>query len=96
MSIFSGLFKSRDKPENRTPFLLQDQFHQFLGRRTHVLESLSERHYCETHALFVLVFPPQDEEDKYSILPYFWVPEETLDLRVKRDHVPYDSSSDAP
>ena len=39
---------------------------------------------------FVLVFPPQDEEDKYSILPYFWVPENTLDLRVKRDHVPYD------
>ena len=39
---------------------------------------------------FVLVFPPQDEEDKYCILPYFWVPEETLDLRVKRDHVPYD------
>src|SRR5574344_2117708 len=39
---------------------------------------------------FVLVFPPEDEEDKYSILPYFWLPEETLDLRVKRDHVPYD------
>jgi hypothetical protein len=33
---------------------------------------------------------PQDEDDKYCILPYFWVPEETLDLRVKRDHVPYD------
>ena len=39
---------------------------------------------------FVLVFPPQDEDDKYIILPYFWVPEETLDLRVRRDHVPYD------
>lgn len=39
---------------------------------------------------FVLVFPPEDEEDKYYILPYFWVPEETLDLRVRRDHVPYD------
>ena len=39
---------------------------------------------------FVLVFPPLDEEDKYSILPYFWVPEETLELRVRRDHVPYD------
>ena len=39
---------------------------------------------------FVLVFPPDDEEDKYSILPYFWLPEETLDLRVRRDHVPYD------
>ncbi len=39
---------------------------------------------------FVLVFPPQDENDKFIILPYFWVPEDTLDLRVRRDHVPYD------
>ncbi len=39
---------------------------------------------------FVLVFPPLDEEDKYTVLPYFWVPEDTLELRVKRDHVMYD------
>ena len=39
---------------------------------------------------FVLVFPPLDEEDKFVVLPYFWLPEETLDLRVKRDHVNYD------
>ena len=39
---------------------------------------------------FVLVFPPTDEDDHYYILPYFWLPEETLDLRVRRDHVPYD------
>ena len=39
---------------------------------------------------FVLVFPPRDEDDKYVILPYFWIPEDTLDLRVRRDHVPYD------
>ena len=39
---------------------------------------------------FVLVFPPTDEDDRYIILPYFWVPEETLELRVRRDHVPYD------
>lgn len=39
---------------------------------------------------FVLVFPPLDEEDKYIVLPYFWVPEDTLDLRVRRDHVPYE------
>ena len=39
---------------------------------------------------FVLVFPPIDEDDKYQVLPFFWVPEDTLDLRVKRDHVPYD------
>jgi phage terminase large subunit-like protein len=39
---------------------------------------------------FTLIFPPRDEEDKFSVLPYFWLPEETLDLRVRRDHVPYD------
>ena len=39
---------------------------------------------------FVLVFPPTDEDDHYYILSYFWLPEETLDLRVRRDHVPYD------
>ncbi len=39
---------------------------------------------------FVLVFPPTDEEDRYIILPYFWIPEDNLDLRVRRDHVPYD------
>lgn len=39
---------------------------------------------------FVLVFLPEDEEDKFVVLPYFWIPEDTLDLRVKRDHVPYD------
>lgn len=39
---------------------------------------------------FVLLFPPEDEDDKYVVLPYFWLPEETLNLRVNRDHVPYD------
>lgn len=39
---------------------------------------------------FVLVFPPQDEEDKYQVLPFFWIPEENLQSRVRRDHVPYD------
>ena len=39
---------------------------------------------------FVLVFPPEDDTDKYIILPYFWIPEDNLDLRVRRDHVPYD------
>ena len=39
---------------------------------------------------FVLVFPPTEEDEHYYILPYFWLPEETLPLRVRRDHVPYD------
>lgn len=39
---------------------------------------------------FVLVFPPEDETDKYTVLPYFWMPEDNIDLRVRRDHVQYD------
>lgn len=39
---------------------------------------------------FVLVFPPTEEDDRYYVLPYFWIPEESIDLRVKRDHAPYD------
>ena len=39
---------------------------------------------------FVLVFPPKDEDDRYFILPYFWIPEDNIDQRVRRDHVPYD------
>ena len=39
---------------------------------------------------FVLVFPPQENEDKYHVLPYFWIPEENMKQRVSRDHVPYD------
>ena len=39
---------------------------------------------------FVLVFPPRDEDEKFFILPYFWLPEETIELRSRRDHVPYE------
>jgi phage terminase large subunit-like protein len=39
---------------------------------------------------FVLVFPPKTEDEKYSVLPYFWIPEDNIDLRARRDHVPYD------
>ena len=37
---------------------------------------------------FVLVFP--DDDGGYDVLPFFWVPEETMAERVKRDRVPYD------
>ncbi len=39
---------------------------------------------------FSLVFPPIEGETTYKVLPFYWLPEETLDLRVRRDHVPYD------
>jgi phage terminase large subunit-like protein len=38
----------------------------------------------------VLVFPPTADCEKYQVLPYFWLPEDNIDLRVRRDHVPYD------
>lgn len=38
----------------------------------------------------VLVFPPRTEHEKYIVLPFFWLPEETLELRCRRDHVLYD------
>ena len=38
----------------------------------------------------VLAFPPRTEEEKYVLLPFFWLPEDTLELRCRRDHVLYD------
>ena len=39
---------------------------------------------------FALMFPPRNEEEKYILLPFFWVPEETIPQRVKANSVPYD------
>lgn len=38
----------------------------------------------------VLIFPPRDLDEKYILLPFFWVPEETIPQRVKANSVPYD------
>jgi len=38
----------------------------------------------------VLVFPPTVSGEPYSILPFAWVPEETITQRSRRDHVNYD------
>jgi phage terminase large subunit-like protein len=40
-------------------------------------------------AAYVLLFPPVNGE-AYSILPFFFVPEDTIKIRVKKDRVPYD------
>lgn len=39
---------------------------------------------------FVLVFPPRADDKKYIVLPFFWIPEDNLELRVNHNHVPYD------
>ncbi len=40
---------------------------------------------------FVLVFPPQHDGDRYQVLCRFWIPEESMRDRSRRDRVPYDA-----
>ena len=40
---------------------------------------------------FVLVFPPETEDDPYQVLCRFFIPEESMKLRSRRDQVPYES-----
>ena len=42
---------------------------------------------------FVLVFPPDDindEDDKFSVLPFYWIPEDTVRNKSLQDHTPYE------
>lgn len=40
---------------------------------------------------FQLVFPPEEENEPYQVLSYYWMPEDNIPLRVRRDHVFYDT-----
>ena len=40
---------------------------------------------------FLLVFPPQGNGDRYQVLSRFWIPEEAMVERSRRDRVPYDA-----
>ena len=60
---------------------------QLIGRECYAGLDLSST--SDITAL-VLVFPPRHEHEKYIVLPFFWLPEETLELRCRRDHVLYD------
>ncbi len=37
-----------------------------------------------------LIFPPRDDDEKYILLPFFWVPEENIAKKVRKTGVPYD------
>lgn len=39
---------------------------------------------------FVLLFPPTSDDPKWRVIPRFFLPEDSLEERVKRDRVPYD------
>jgi phage terminase large subunit-like protein len=38
----------------------------------------------------VWVFPPEETEGEWTVLPRFFVPQENIEMRVKTDRVPYD------
>lgn len=40
---------------------------------------------------FLLVVPPEAKDDDYQVLCRFWVPDEAMHERSKRDRVPYDT-----
>ena len=69
-----------------------------LGNITIDMESLKGRDCyggldlssTEDISAFVLMFPPRSEDEKYIMLPFFWVPEDTIPRRVRRASVPYD------
>jgi phage terminase large subunit-like protein len=39
---------------------------------------------------FVMMFPPRTEDEGYIMLPFFWIPEDTIPKRVRKASVPYD------
>jgi phage terminase large subunit-like protein len=39
---------------------------------------------------WVLIFPPTEADPFWRVLPRFWVPDDAMSERVKRDRVPYD------
>jgi len=44
---------------------------------------------CDLSA-FVLLFPPEDTDEPWKVLGRFWVPQDDILTRSKRDRVPYD------
>ncbi len=42
-------------------------------------------------AAFVLVFPPDDADGLYMVLPYFWIPADNIVERGRKDRAPYEA-----
>lgn len=41
-------------------------------------------------AALALIFPPMMGDEVFTVLPFFWIPEDSMHDRVRRDRVPYD------
>ena len=80
---------SREPLENHpdTKGLRRDSLLELKGRRCFAAVDLAPK--LDTSSL-VLVFPPEKTGDKWRVIPYFWCPKDNIEVRVKRDRVPYD------
>ncbi len=57
------------------------------GRRCYAGLDLSS---TEDVTALVLVFPPEEENGLYQVLPFFWIPEDTISERARKDAVKYE------
>ncbi|OMQ44972.1 terminase [Ensifer sp. 1H6] len=62
--------------------LWRDLWEQHKGRKAYVACDVSS---TQDLTALVVVIPPDDEHEKWVIIPLFWVPEATLDERAQQD-----------
>jgi phage terminase large subunit-like protein len=62
--------------------------HQLRGRRCFAGLDMSS---TTDVSAFVLLFPPTEDDPLWAVHPYFWIPEENMKERMKRDRVPFDA-----
>ncbi|MEI3850053.1 MULTISPECIES: terminase large subunit [unclassified Ensifer] len=65
-----------------TKRLWRDLWNQHKGRKAYVACDVSS---TQDLTALVVVIPPDDEHEKWVIIPLFWVPEATLDERAQQD-----------
>jgi phage terminase large subunit-like protein len=59
---------------------------QYHGRECYCGLDLSK---TEDLTALVMVFPPLEDDTKYTVIPHFWLPKDAIEVRSRRDHVPY-------
>ncbi|WP_423606150.1 terminase large subunit [Sphingomonas sp. MS122] len=65
----------------------QTAWDRMKGRRCYAATDVSS---TQDVTVLILLFPPEGEETKWTVVCRFWVPEDTMAERVKNDRVPYD------
>ena len=77
----SGLNNGETPKEWRTRKLKE-----LAGRKCYVGMDLSAK---EDLTAVVLIFPPENEDEKWVLIPYFWIPEDTAAKTERKYAIPY-------